>query len=120
MITSPLEYLKGSVLGPILFVIYINDLPDVIKVMMRMYADDSKFLRRMKTTEQENQVQLSVNNSVTWANEWHMFYHFKKCHHLHIGNNVESTEYTMETPNGNVTIEKVESEKDLGVIFDSN
>ena len=48
-----------------------------------------------------------------------MFYHFKKCHHLHIGNNVEITEYTMETPNGNVTIEKVESEKDLGVIFDS-
>ena len=110
---------QGSVLGPILFVIYINDLPDVIKVMMRMYADDSKFLRRIKTTEHENQVQLSVNNSVTWANEWHMFYHFKKCHHLHIGNNVESTEYTMETPNGNATIDKVESEKDLGVIFDS-
>ena len=87
--------------------------------MMRMYADDSKFLRRIKTTEHENQVQLSVNKSVTWANEWHMFYHFKKCHHLHIGNNVESTEYTMGTPNGNVTIEKVENEKDPGVIFDS-
>ena len=61
---------QGSVLGPILFIIYINDLPDVIKVMMRMYADDSKCLRRIKT-EHENQVQLSVNNSVTWANEWH-------------------------------------------------
>ena len=48
-----------------------------------------------------------------------MFYHLKKCHHLHIGNNVESTEYTMGIPNGNVTIEKVESEKDLGVIFNS-
>ena len=78
---------------------------------MRMYADD-------KTIEHENQVQTSVNNSVTWTNEWHMIYHFKKCHHLHIGNNVESAEYTMETPNGNVTmIEKVESENDLDVII---
>ena len=110
---------QGSVLGPILFVIFINDLPDAIQVIMRMYADDSKILRHVKTLDHINQVQVNVNNSVTWANIWQMFYHHKKCHHLHVGNNIDDTEYTMETPNGNITIEKVPSEKDLGAIFDN-
>ena len=110
---------QGSVLGPILFVIFINDLPDVIRVMMRMYADDSTILRRLKAPDHVNQVQVSVNNSVKWANIWQMFYHHKKCHHLHVGNNMEDTAYTMETTNGTISIEKVKSEKDLGVIFDS-
>ena len=96
-----------------------NDLPDVIRVMMRMYADDSKILRRLKAPDHVNQVQVSVNNSVKWANIWLMFYHHKKCHHLHVGNNMEDTAYTMETTNGTISIEKVKSEKDLGVIFDS-
>ena len=110
---------QGSVLGPILFVIFINDLPDVIRVMMRMYADDSKIPRRLKAPDHVNQVQVSVNNSVKWANIWQMFYHYKKCHLLHVGNNMEDTAYTMETTNGTISIEKVKSEKDLSVIFDS-
>ena len=77
---------QGSVLGPILFVIYINDLPDVIQVMVRMYADDSKILRLLNIPDHVNQVQVSVNQSVIWASIWQMFYHYKKCHHLHIGN----------------------------------
>ena len=84
-----------------------------------MYADNSKILRRLNTPDHVNQVQVSVNQSVIWASIWQMFYHYKKCHHLHIGNNLEDTAYTMETPNGRVSIEKVQSEKDLGVTFDS-
>ena len=87
--------------------------------MMRMYADDSKILRRLKALDHVKQVQVSVNNSVKWANIWQMFYHHKKCHHLHVGNNMEDTAYTMETTNGTISIEKVKREKDLGVIFDS-
>ena len=66
-----------SVFGPILFVIYINDLPYVIQVMMRMYADDSKILRRLNTPDHVNQVQVSVNQSVIWASIRQMFYHYK-------------------------------------------
>ena len=110
---------KGSVLGSILFVIFINDIPDVIQVIMRIHADDPKILRHVKTLDHVNQVQVSVNNSVTWANIWQMFYHHKKCHHLHVGNNIDDTEYTMEKPNGNITIEKVHNEENLVVIFDN-
>ena len=68
---------QGSVLGPILFFIFKNDLPDVIRVMIRMYADDSEILRRLKAPDHVNQVQVSVNNSVKWTNIWQMFYHHK-------------------------------------------
>ena len=50
-----------------------------------------------------------------------MVYHYKNATILvlHIGNNMEDTAYTMETTNGRVPIEEVQSDKDLGVIFDS-
>ena len=72
-------------------------------------------VRRMGTQQQS-----SLNNSVNWAKSWQMTYNYKKCHHLHVGKNYQNTEYTMETVNGPVKIAKVDSEKDLGVIFDSN
>ena len=89
---------------------------------MRLYADNSKLLGRVKAIEHVNRVQISLNNSITWADLWNMFYNFKKCHcdHLHIGNNFPETEYIMETPNGPNKVEKVDCEKDLGVIFDRN
>ena len=87
---------------------------------MRLYADDSTLLGRVKAIEHVNRVQISLNNSVTWADLWNMFYNFKTCHHLHIGNNFPETEYIMETPNGPIKVEKVDCEKDLGVIFDRN
>ena len=116
---SPLGFPRGLSWDRYYFVIFINDLPDVIRVMMRMYADDSKILRRLKAPDHVNQVQVSVNNSVKRANIWQMFYHHKKCHHLHVGNSMEDTAYTIETTNVTISIEKVKSEKDLGVIFDS-
>ena len=87
---------------------------------MRLYADDSKLLGRVKAIEHVNRVQISLNNPVTLADLWNMFYNFKKCHHPHIGNNFPETEYIMETPNGPIKVEKVDCEKDLGVMFDRN
>ena len=43
-----------------------------------------------------------------------------KCHHLHIGKNPDGQSYTMQTPQGTITIDSVESEKDLGVIIDKS
>ena len=111
---------QDSVLAPILFVIFINDLPEVIQTAVSLYADDSKLLGRVKSVEHVNKLQSSLNNSVNWAKSWQMTYNYKKCHHLHVEKNYQNTEYTMETVNGPVKIAKVDSETDLGVIFDSN
>ena len=107
-------------MGTILFVIFINDLTEVIQVVTRLYADDSKLIGRVKASEHVNRIQVSLNNSVIWADLWDVFSYFKKCHHLHTGNKFTKTEYTMETTDGQIMVEKVDQEKDLGVIFDSN
>ena len=49
-----------------------------------------------------------------------MNYHFKKCKHLQIGSHDINFEHTMQTNNGEIKVQKVTSEKDLGVTFDPN
>ena len=49
-----------------------------------------------------------------------MSYHLKKCKHLHVGTHDINFEYSMDTESGPVKVEKISSEKDLGVIFDSS
>ena len=109
---------QGSVLGPILFLIFINDLPDVILAFIKLFADDAKLFGRVNSIMQATTVQSSLHNAVNWANIWEMNYHFKKCKHLHIGNHDINFEYTMQSDTGQVKVQKVTSEKDLGVTFD--
>ena len=77
---------QGSVLGPILFLVFINDLPEVILAFIKLFADDAKILGRVNSIMQATTVQISLDNAVDWANIWEMKYHFKNCKHLHIGN----------------------------------
>ena len=111
---------QGSVLGPILFVIYINDLPDVIQCFIKLFADDSKLYRRVSKIEHVEILQSCLNRAVTWADIWEMFFNLIKCHHLHIGKNSIGQFYTMESSEGTKRLETVTSEKDLGVIIDKS
>ena len=58
---------QGSVLGPILFLIYINDLPEVITACMKLFADDAKLFGRVNSLVQASTVQTSLDNAVDWA-----------------------------------------------------
>ena len=91
---------QGSVLGPILFVIYINDLPEVIQCFIKLFADDSKLYRRVSKMEHVEILQSCLNRAVTWADIWEMLFNLIKCHHLHIGKNSIGQFYTMQTPDG--------------------
>jgi len=53
---------QGSVLGPILFVIFINDLPDVVSSTARIFADDTKLLREIGTIEDHDVLQQDLDN----------------------------------------------------------
>ena len=61
-----------------------------------------------------------LNRAVTWADIWEMFFNLIKCHHLHIGKKPIGQSYAMQIPQGTITIESVDSEKDLGVIIDKS
>ena len=85
---------------------------------MKLFADDAKVYKSISLVDHVHQVQSSVDEAVTWSNIWEMLFNFKKCKHLHIGSRQDSATYTMNSGQGVIEIEKVTSEKDLGVIVD--
>ena len=108
---------QGSVLGPILFLIFINDLPKVIKCLIKLFADDAKLYQIIKSNQDSVDLQVDVGRSKEWAIIWKMLFNTKECKHLHICPS-NPCDYFMPSDLGAVPIEKVEEEKDLGVIID--
>ena len=105
---------QGSVLGPILFLIYINDLPDVVNSIVKLFADDTKIYANVNTIENQERLQEDINNLMEWSDSWQLKFNKSKCKHLHLGRNTDTT-YKIEGEN----IEKITEEKDLGVTIDS-
>lgn len=85
---------------------------------MKLFADDAKLYHTV-TNSRENELQLNLDRAVKWAKDWEMFYNTEKCHQLHIGKQDTDFRYTMQTRNQRTQLERVDKEKDLGVIVDS-
>ena len=103
MISDPATVLgrnpQGSVLGPILFVIYINDLPEVVKCGTYLYANDIKIFLQITTKEDALQLQSDMNTLEQWPRKWLLTFHPKKCHVLTLEKfyNITHTEnYTLQ------------------------
>ena len=108
---------QGSVLGPILFVIYINDLPDVVKSKIYLFADDTKVLNKIKTMDDSLSLQEDINALGEWSKDWLLQFNLDKCHVLTLGkheNIVHAHNYHLN----NHELEHVFDEKDLGIILD--
>ena len=69
---------QGSVLGPILFVIYINNLPELVKCGTNLFADDTKIFRQITTREDALQLQSDINSLEQWSHKWLLTFHPKK------------------------------------------
>ena len=96
----------------------INNMPEFIAALIKLYADDAKIYSSVSLTSQNNnQVQTSLAESVQWEKDWFMFYNFTKCHHLQVGKCNTDTRYSMKSGNGTYVLKKVKYEKDLGVII---
>ena len=110
---------QGSVLGPILFVLYINDLPDMLKSDCYLFADDTKILCDIRTREDALSLQKDLHIMEEWSNTWLLRFHPDKCHVLSLGrheNIVCAYHYNLFQQE----LEHVFDEKDLGVYFDSD
>ena len=107
---------QGSVLGPILFLIYVNDMDDGITCKISKFADDTKIASRVTTTHEKESLQSDLDRLVSWADEWQMKFNVEKCKVLHIGSNNNHAQYLM---NGH-QLSIVKKEKDLGITISSD
>jgi hypothetical protein len=109
---------QGSVLGPLLFIIYINDLPDHVLNEMYLFADDTKLLKKVATYDDAIILQNDIDAMQKWSNDWLLKFHPDKCHVLTLGkfNNIK---YAHQYSLGDQVLEHVVNEKDLGVIIDA-
>lgn len=111
---------QGSVLGPVLFLCFINDLPQVVEGIVKIFADDTKIYSAISDPQQCEKLQQDLDNLCNWSTESKLSFNASKCKVMHIGSNNDCARYTMQDIDGNyVKVEPVASEKDLGVIFDS-
>ena len=107
---------QGSVLGPILFTIYINDIDTDLKCNVSKFADDTKLGYSCETTEDCNIIQEDLHKICQWSEKWQMSFNVDKCKVMHIGKDNNNYQYTMN----NRVLQTVTEEKDLGVIFSND
>jgi hypothetical protein len=105
---------QGSVLGPALFICYVNDMPDMVKGMIKMFADDTKIAAPIETEADREALQSDLDDLQKWTDDWQLQFNTKKCKVMHLGHGNSRHQYTMA---GNV-LEVTECEKDLGVYVD--
>ena len=106
---------QGSVLGPILFLIYINDLPAAIKNRLLLFADDAKLWTQIHSEENCVSLQKDLDALYKWSVVNKLPFNLSKCKVMQIGKSV-NFKYRL----GSQELEWVAQEKDLGVLISSN
>ena len=102
---------QGSVLGPILFLIYINDLDDNITSNILKFVDDTKVFRKVNTDGDKQHLQNDLDRLVKWSEKWQML-NFGKYKCLHTGHGNIDVNNKM----GDTVLGTTVKEKDLGGI----
>ena len=78
---------QGSVLGPILFVLYINDLPDIVESKAKLFADDTKLFNKVSSSNSigTDQIQQDLRVLEGWSSTWLLRFNAAKCKCMHMG-----------------------------------
>src|SRR3981081_568834 len=104
---------QGSVLGPILFLIFINDIDECIKTRIWKFADDTKVVGRVGSKKGIELITEDLLALVKWCQDWQMVFNVEKCKVMHFGHKNVRTKYEM---NG-IELTEVKQETDLGVVI---
>ena len=107
---------QGSVLGPLLFLLYVNDIPEQVKCNISMFADDTKIYTAIKNVADSQRLQADLNSLANWANKWLLRFNVKKCKCMSIGPQLITTSYTIaDEDDTSRSLSTTDCEKDLGV-----
>ena len=104
---------QGSILGPILFTIFINDITDDVNSFCKIFADDTKVFN---VSVNKDVLQTDLDCLQEWTEKWDLHFNSSKCNVLHAGTNNPCNSYVLNQVN---EINRCTEEKDLGVVFDS-
>ena len=107
---------QGSVLGPLLFFIFINDIDELINTRVLTFADDTKVYGVVASQEDIDKLQQDLKNLCHCSDEWLMLFNVDKCKIMHVGFNNKYVKYEI---NGKIWEEATE-ERDLGVIIQND
>ena len=111
---------QGSVLGPVLFLVYINDIEDSIVNMLRLFADDTKLFSPINSDSDIEELQHDNEKLEDWSDKWLLRFNIGKCCTLHYGYNNPNHTYEMHENGLPKDIRNSETEKDLGITFDTD
>ena len=84
---------QGSVLGPTLFLIFVNDLLDEVQSSGKMFADDAKLYKRIKEPKDRTILHKDLDRLHEWSNRWLLQFNEEKCKVMHIGRNNTGHQY---------------------------
>ena len=85
---------QGSVLGPILFLVYINDLPDEVRSRVRLFADDTALYLTMETEDDSSALQTDLDILSAWETRWDVKFNPSKRQVVHVTGS-KKTDYVL-------------------------
>ena len=106
---------QGTVLGPLLFLCFINDMPECVRSNIGIFADDCLLYRPIRKFEDHVKLQQDLDSLIIWAEKWGMKFNVKKCYQL----SVKQTSSHFYTMNGQI-LQQVEETPYLGISFSDN
>jgi hypothetical protein len=77
---------QGTVLGPLLFLCHINDLPEAVKSTVRLFADDCLLYHEIRTFQDHVTLQSDLKQLEEWAQKWGIKFNARKCYILSTSN----------------------------------
>ena len=111
---------QGSVLGLILFLIFINDLPDNIKSSVCLFADDCVLYRNIHSLQDCLILQEDLHSLGLWETDWQMKFNVTKCHSMRVTRHYSHKQIIHDCTLHQQTLENVQSVKYLGITITEN
>ena len=86
---------QGSVLGPVLFLIYVTNISDHINNFTSLFADDTKLFSYILEDHSTRSLQEDIDKLTYWSENMQMSFNMSKCHVMHLGRNNNNHQYSM-------------------------